>query len=59
MYGCTTQKSPYRAKEFPYVLSKRMQNFSYFSCNFTTPKSKEGTSRITLWKTGIDYSYTY
>ena len=59
MYGCTTQKSPYRAKELPYVLSKKMHNFSYYCCNFTTPKSKEGTSRISLWKAGIQYSYTY
>ncbi len=59
MYGCINQKSPYLAKELPYILSKHMQHFSYFNCNFATPKSKEGTSRITLWKSGIYYSYTY
>lgn len=59
MYGCITAKSPYIPKEIPYVLSKQMQQFSYYSCNFSMPKSKEGTSRIVLYKNGIDFSYTY
>jgi len=59
MYGCVNQKNPYAPKELPYLLSKKMQHFSYFNCNFSTSKSKEGTSRITLWKLGIDNSYTY
>lgn len=59
MYGCINPKHPYMTKELPYILSKNMQHFSYFSCNFATPKSKEGTSRISLNKNGLDYSYTY
>jgi hypothetical protein len=59
MYGCVSGRSPYLTKELPYLLSRRMAHFSYFSCNFATPRSKEGTSRITLWRAGIDHSYTY
>lgn len=59
MYGCVSSKSPYLAKQLPYVLSRKMAHFNYYSCNFGLQKSKEGTSRITLWKAGIDYSYTY
>lgn len=40
MYGCPSQKNPFMAKELPYILSKNMQYFSYYNCNFTTPKSK-------------------
>jgi hypothetical protein len=53
MYGCVSARSPYLAKELPYLLSRRMTHFNYFSCNFATPRSKEGTSRITLWRAGI------
>ena len=59
MYGCVSQRNPYRSKEFPYVLYKRMTHFSYFSCNFVMQRSKEGTSRITLFKSGIENSYAY
>lgn len=59
MYGCVTAKSPYIPKELPYVLSKKMQHFNYFNCNFAVCKAKEGTSRITLWRAGIENSYTY
>jgi hypothetical protein len=59
MYGCVTTKSPYIAKQFPFILSKQMQQFTYYGCNFAMPRSKEGTSRIVLFKNGIDFSYTY
>ncbi len=60
MYGCMNNKNPYAVKQLPYLLSKKAFHFSYFNCNFTTPKSKEGTSRITMWKScGIEYSYTF
>lgn len=59
MYGCVSPKVPYVGKELPYILSRRMSHFSYYTCNFATPRSKEGTSRITLWRAGIDHSYTY
>ena len=59
MYGCVSGRTPYIPKELPYVLSRKMSHFSYFSCNFATPRSKEGTSRIALWRAGIDHCYTY
>lgn len=59
MYGCISPKSPYSGKELTYVLSRKMTQFNYFSCNFAMPKNKEGTSRISLWRAGIEYSYTY
>lgn len=59
MYGCASVRNPYGAKELPYVLSRKMQHFSYFSCNFSVARSKEGTSRVALWKAGIENSYTY
>lgn len=59
MYGCVGAKSPYAPKELPYLLSKRMSHFSYHTCNFAVSRAKEGTSRISLWRSGIEYSYTY
>jgi len=53
MYGCISQKSPYLAKEFPYILSKKISHFNYFSCNFNVSKNKEGTSRVVMWRNGI------
>ena len=59
MYGCLNKENPYIPKEFPFILSKISSNFSYSNCNFSTPASREGTSRINVWKEfGVDYSYT-
>lgn len=40
MYGCVSPKNPYVAKELPYVLSRKMTHFNYYSSNFSIPRSK-------------------
>ena len=49
-YGCFNKDKPMACKEFPFLLSKMHQYFSFKDCNFQVQKSKEGTARISMWK---------
>ncbi|XP_061420784.1 cytosolic carboxypeptidase 2-like isoform X1 [Lethenteron reissneri] len=44
---------------FPLMMSKNIPDkFSYESCRFKVQKSKEGTSRVSMWRMGIANSFT-
>ncbi|CAN0432576.1 unnamed protein product [Lampetra planeri] len=44
---------------FPLMMSKNSPDkFSYESCRFKVQKSKEGTSRVSMWRMGIANSFT-
>ena len=52
MYGNNYQKNPEATRLFPYILSKfEPQIFSFRKSKFSIEKEKDGTSRISLWKT--------
>ena len=40
MYGCSNRRNPYKTREFPYILSKKSQNFNYYKL--------EGSLRFTV-----------
>ncbi|XP_030071192.1 cytosolic carboxypeptidase 3 isoform X2 [Microcaecilia unicolor] len=67
MYGCSSrdgggsrcQTSYLEGKVFPLMLSKNNPDkFSFTGCKFKVQKGKEGTGRVTMWKMGINNSYT-
>lgn len=35
-----------------------MQAFNYYGCNFRADPSREGTGRVTMFRHGINNSYT-
>jgi hypothetical protein len=39
-----------KEKIFPFLYSKRSQNFSMPNCNFNIQKSREATARVVMWK---------
>jgi hypothetical protein len=49
MYGNTITEQPLACKQFPYILSKISNLFSYHQCEFKMQKSKKGTGRINLF----------
>ena len=51
MYGNNYRTNPELTRLFPYIFSKiETQIFSFQKCKFSCSKSKEGTSRVSLWK---------
>ncbi|KAI4874961.1 hypothetical protein NFI96_032975, partial [Prochilodus magdalenae] len=62
MYGCNDHKDAslhLQERIFPLMMSKNAKDkFSFRSCKFKMQKSKEGTSRIVMWRLGIRNSYT-
>ena len=51
MYGNNYSHNPESTRLFPYILSKvEPEIFSYPKCKFSVGKTKEGTSRIALWR---------
>lgn len=40
---------PNTPKLFPHLMSKQLDFFSFLECSFAMPKSKESTSRITMF----------
>lgn len=50
-YGNNYLHNPESTRVFPYILSKIAPDyFNYKKCKFKVEKSKQGTSRITLWR---------
>ncbi|NXO32691.1 CBPC2 carboxypeptidase, partial [Cisticola juncidis] len=63
MYGCDAggdgTGTRLRQRVFPLMLSKNAPDkFSFSSCKFQVQKSKEGTSRVSMWRLGVSHSYT-
>ncbi|KAL6474362.1 hypothetical protein MHYP_G00179230 [Metynnis hypsauchen] len=62
MYGCNDHKDAslhLQERIFPLMMSKNAKDkFSFRSCKFKVQKSKEGTSRIVMWRLGVRNSYT-
>ncbi|NWW95214.1 CBPC2 carboxypeptidase, partial [Rhynochetos jubatus] len=60
MYGCDGGAGPrLRQRVFPLMLSKNAPDkFSFPSCKFKVQKSKAGTGRVVMWRTGVSNSYT-
>ncbi len=50
MYGCNYPDFPEKTRIFPLILSKLCPFFSFDRSRFGVQKSKERTSRITLWR---------
>lgn len=50
IYGCNEAKNPERTRVFPLIMSKICPFFSFERSRFGVQKSKERTSRITLWR---------
>lgn len=49
-YGCHDKTAPYACRELPFILSKLHQAFSFKDCNFAIQKMREGTARISLYR---------
>ncbi|XP_075357582.1 cytosolic carboxypeptidase 2 [Mycteria americana] len=63
MYGCDDSGAGagprLRQRVFPLMLSKNAPDkFSFPSCKFKVQKSKAGTGRVVMWRTGVSNSYT-
>ncbi|KAM7108570.1 cytosolic carboxypeptidase 2 [Ciconia maguari] len=63
MYGCDDSGAGagprLRQRIFPLMLSKNAPDkFSFPSCKFKVQKSKAGTGRVVMWRTGVSNSYT-
>lgn len=51
MYGNNYIHNPEYTRLFPYIFSKvESELFSYTKCRFSTEKSREGTSRMAIWR---------
>ncbi|KAL4472948.1 hypothetical protein ABPG72_020642 [Tetrahymena utriculariae] len=50
LYGCEEKNDFYQVREFPFILSKINPFFDFKSCDFRIYKSKESTSRQTLFR---------
>ena len=50
MYGNNYYHSPEISRLFPYIFSKVSDQFSYPKCKFSNSRTKEGTSRVSLWR---------
>jgi hypothetical protein len=50
MYGCHDDEAPEKTRVFPLLFSKICPLFSFENSKFGVQKSKERTSRISLWK---------
>lgn len=50
IYGCNEQRNPEKTRVFPLIMSKLCPFFSFERSRFGIQKSKESTSRITLWR---------
>ena len=53
-YGCNSKQisdnDNIKAKQFPFLMSKIHNAYSYQDCTFGVQKDKESTARITLFK---------
>lgn len=62
MYGCNNKGEPeakLHERVFPLMLSKNAPDQFFFKgCKFKVQKSKEGTGRVVMWRSGIRNSYT-
>ena len=59
IYGCHEEQEPAKTRIFPLILSKICPLFSFEKSRFGVQKSKERTSRITLWReTGVPNIFT-
>eukprot|EP00471_Norrisiella_sphaerica_P014379 CAMPEP_0184498596 /NCGR_PEP_ID=MMETSP0113_2-20130426/39387_1 /TAXON_ID=91329 /ORGANISM="Norrisiella sphaerica, Strain BC52" /LENGTH=975 /DNA_ID=CAMNT_0026886189 /DNA_START=634 /DNA_END=3561 /DNA_ORIENTATION=- len=65
MYGCRNEqgvgsrKNATREMLFPFLLSKKNDNFSFARCQFAVTKSKTSTYRYVFWKeASIEATYT-
>jgi hypothetical protein len=53
VYGCNnnlSKEKKNRERIFPYMMSKRCDEFSFEGCSFSVQKAKESTARVVLWK---------
>lgn len=50
MYGNNYFHRPEISKLFPFIFSKVSDLFSFPKCKFSNGRSKEGTSRVSLWR---------
>lgn len=53
VYGCNnalSKEKRNRERIFPYMMSKRCDEFSFEGCSFSVHKAKESTARVVLWK---------
>ncbi len=50
MYGCNDPEAPEKTRIFPFIMSKICPFFSFSRSRFGVQKSKERTSRITMWR---------
>ena len=51
IYGCHDKNKPFACREFPFLISKLYQPFSFKDCNFLMKKEKRGTARVALYET--------
>lgn len=50
MYGNNYPENPESTRLYPFIMSKLCDSFSYPDSRFSVHKSKEATSRITMWR---------